>query len=75
MAIRLDKEAVTGINCEGRRHIVLRRRENEAARRCNSSCEQTTLSKVKEFFPLGPVLLDIARFVRGVFGIVPRRAP
>jgi hypothetical protein len=37
--------------CDDRRHIVLRRCENDAARRCNSICEQTTLSNVKEFFP------------------------
>ena len=45
--------------CDDLRHIVLRRRENEAARLCNSNCEQTTLSNVNEFFPwVDELMLD-----------------
>lgn len=67
-------DVVVGISMDVRRHCVLRRRENDAARRFNSNCEHTTLSNVKEFFPFVDEF-DIMALIRCEFGIVPRRAP
>jgi hypothetical protein len=64
---------VVGTYIDGRRHIVLRRRENDSARRFNSNCEHTTFSNVNEFFPFVDEF-DIILFIRLEFGIVPRRA-
>ncbi len=80
----VERNCVTGIdirlrfedNLDGpymddRRDNVLRRRENDAARRFNSNCEQTTLSNVNEFFPFVDEF-EIIVFIRSVFGIGPR---
>lgn len=48
---------------DGRRQTVLRRRENDAACRFNSNCEQTILSKVNEFLPFVDAF-DIDAFIR-----------
>jgi len=58
-----DDRVIVGTYIDGFRHIVLRRRENEAARRFNSNCEHTTLSNVKEFFPFDDEF-DIIVFTR-----------
>jgi len=61
--ILFDDGIIVGTYIDCRRHIVLRRRENEAARRFNSNCEHTTLSNVIEFFPFADEF-DIIVFLR-----------